>query len=161
MRTCSWASMVWHACCMSASLSCISHLVEIRFFYISTTIQNAVKPRCSPRADLGWCFPHAPFTLNSHPDALSYLMLPGLLFPKNWKRIPYRLGNPPGYSMHRTVCSLLPPSSRGNDAEDLVSVPNRETALSSPAGGARGATGDLPCITQHIRPTKTPGRHLP
>src|SRR5258708_40264974 len=77
------------------------------FFYISTTIQNAVKPRCSPRADLGWCFPHAPFTLNSHPDALSYLMLPGLLFPKNWERIPYRLGNPPGYSMHRTMCSLL------------------------------------------------------
>src|SRR5258708_39624672 len=102
MRTCSWASMVWHACCMSASLSCISHLVEIRFFYISTTIQNAVKPRCSPSSDLGSCFPHAPFTLNSHPDSLSYLILPVLLFPENCQRIPYPLLNPPCNCIHQT-----------------------------------------------------------
>jgi len=32
---------------------------------------------------------------------------PGLLFPKYWEYIPYRLGNASRYSVHRTMCSLF------------------------------------------------------
>ncbi len=99
------------------------------------------------------------FPISLHPP------FPGLLFPKNWERIPYRLGNPPGYSMHRTVCSLLPTLHRHEETRQRTwfeyitekpqeALPPGESAerkktyhaSSSRSGQARGPEDTYPSI---------------